>query len=129
MKSLKYIIFVGLSFLLGACYYDDPPEPVPIDPDLVFFSASIVPILDQSCNSASCHSGDEGTPIPDLTAENAYDQLVGGGYVNTTLPESSTLYLRVTGSSAGPLMPPGGRMSPTDLELILVWINKGALND
>ncbi|MGI9544000.1 MAG: hypothetical protein ACR2MX_12155, partial [Cyclobacteriaceae bacterium] len=129
MKSLRFLVITGMLCLFGSCYYDEPPQPVPIDPDLVFFSSSIVPILDRSCNNPGCHSAADDDPAPDLTAANAYDQLLGGGYVNTTLPESSTLYLRVTGTSAGPLMPPGGRMSPTDLELILIWIKKGALND
>lgn len=127
MKSLKFIMFAGIMCLLGSCYYDDPPEPVPIDPELVFFQSSIVPIFEKSCNSTGCHN--TGENFPDLTQENAYNQLVGGGYVNTTLPKSSSLYLRITGNSAGPLMPPQGRMSPTDIELIVAWINKGALND
>lgn len=127
MKSLKHLLFAGLLFLLGSCYYDDPPVPAELDPDLVFFSSSVVPIFDKACNSSGCHN--TGEVAPDLTDSNAYDELVGGGYVNTTIPESSSLYLRVTGTEDGPLMPPGSTITATDKEIILAWIEKGALND
>ena len=128
MESIKFILFTGLIYLTASCYYDEPPAPSEIDPDLVSFSGHIVPIWDKACNNSGCHSSDDGDPAPDLTAENAYDQLVGG-YVNTTVPEASIIYLRLIGNSAGPIMPPGSRLSPTDIELVLAWINKGALND
>jgi hypothetical protein len=129
MKSLKFIMIPGLMFLMASCYYDEPPPPAEIDPELVSFSGHIVPIFDKACNNPGCHSSVEGDPVPDLTAENAYDQLLGGGYVNLTIPESSILYLRIIGTSAGPLMPPGSKLTSTDIELVLAWINKGALND
>lgn len=122
-------MITGLMFLMASCYYDEPPVPPEFDPDMVSFSAHIVPIFNKACNNPGCHSSDEGDPVPDLTAENAYDQLLGGGYVNLTIPESSILYLRITGTSAGPLMPPGSRLTPTDIQLVLAWIKKGALND
>ena len=126
MRSTTYLnILVFL--LLGSCYYDDPPEPAEIDPELVYFNSNVLPIFTRACDSPGCHN--VGEVPPDLTAENAYDELVGGGYVNTTLPESSILYLRVTGNSAGSLMPPAGRLPQTDIDLILAWIKKGALND
>lgn len=127
MKALKNLIFISVLCLMGSCYYDEPPKPAEIDPDLVFFSSSIIPIMDKACNNPGCHNTDEVPP--DLTAEKAYDALVGGGYVNTTVPKSSELYLRMTGTEAGPIMPPGGRLPATDIELVLAWINKGALND
>jgi hypothetical protein len=126
MKCMKYLQFL-LLLLFGSCYYDDPPEPVEIDPELVYYNSNVVPILARACDSPGCHN--TGDIPPDLTAENAYDELVGGGYVNTTLPTSSILYLRITGNSAGALMPPAGRLPQSDIDIILAWIKKGALND
>lgn len=126
MKLSIYISFLAL-LLMGSCYYDDPPEPVELDPNLVFYNSSIVPIFERACDSPGCHN--TGDVPPDLTAENSYNELVGGGYVNTTLPASSILYLRITGNSAGALMPPAGRLPQSDIDLILAWIKKGALND
>ena len=113
--------------MMGSCYYDDPPQPSEIDPELVSFNNHIVPIFERACDSPGCH--DTGAVPPDLTAENAYDALVSGGYVNTTLPTSSTLYLRVEGTSAGGIMPPEGRLPQSEVDLILAWIQKGAFND
>ena len=127
MKYLSHITLLMLLLLMGSCYYDDPPQPSEIDPELVSFNNHIVPIFERACDSPSCH--DTGAVPPDLTAENAYDALVSGGYVNTTLPTSSLLYLRVDGTSAGGIMPPEGRMAQFEVDLILAWIQKGALND
>ncbi len=126
MKLFTYIILSLLVFM-GSCYYDNPPVPQEIDPDLVRFNSNIIPIFERACDSPGCH--DEGSVPPDLTADNAYNALLSGGYVNTTLPTSSILYLRVDGTSAGGLMPPEGRMPQGDVDLILAWIKKGALND
>ena len=126
MRLLSYSVF-SIFLLMGSCYYDDPPLPAEIDPELVSFNNHLVPIFERACDSPGCH--DTGAVPPDLTAENAYDALLAGGYVNTTLPASSVLYLRVDGTSAGPIMPPEGRLTQLEVDLILAWIQKGALND
>ncbi len=124
---MKYLSFIFCLVFLGSCYYDDPPEPSEIDQDLVFFNSSVIPILERACDSPGCHN--TGEVPPDLTADQAYDELVGGGYVNTTVPTNSILYQRLVGNSAGPLMPPAGRLPQSDIDIILAWIEKGALND
>ena len=116
-----------LLLLTASCYYDDPPQPGETDLESVSFNNHVVPIFERACDSPGCHF--TGAVAPDLTAENAYDALVGGGYVNTTLPTSSILYLRVSGTSAGGIMPPEGRLPQLEVDLILAWIEKGALND
>ena len=126
MKLLSYAT-LSLLILMGSCYYDDPPLPGEIDPELVSFNNHIVPIFERACDSPNCH--DTGAVPPDLTDENAYDALLAGGYVNTTLPTSSVLFLRVDGTTAGAIMPPEGRLPQFEIDLILAWIQKGALND
>jgi hypothetical protein len=125
MKSYILLLSIALmAFLVNSCYYDEPPKAGLINPENVSFSTHVLPIM-ASCNYSGCHN-QGGTP-PDLSAENAYRNLVSG-YVNTTIPKNSILYTRMVGTS-GQIMPPQGRMSTRNIEIILGWIEKGALND
>lgn len=124
-KLVLLFFLFGLMALMPNCYYENPPEPVPIDPDLVSFKTHVLPIFVQSCAIAECH---DGTAVPDLRAENAYRELKKGGYYNLTFPEQSVLYKAVD-YSGGLGMPPSGQLGPLDRELILIWIRKGAIND
>lgn len=72
-----------------------------------------------------CHSS--GGQVPNLTAANAYTQLMSLGYVDTTNAEGSTLYLRMN-SSTNP-MPPSGKLSDDKINKVLAWIKQGAQNN
>jgi len=116
------ILFLGIFF---SCYYDNPPEPLPIDPEQVSFKTHILPILENSCSTSNCH---DGTREPNLLNEVAYKNLTAGGYVNLLFPKESSLYKAVDFQENA--MPPGGPQLPAlDIELILIWIQKGAPND
>ena len=118
--------FLGILILsLAACYYENPPEPLPIEPEDVSFSTHILPILVNSCALVECH---DGTVPPDLSFDKAFNSLRSGGYCNSTFPKESILYKSVD-YSGGLSMPPSGQLSPLDRELILIWIQKGAPND
>jgi hypothetical protein len=123
MKGL-IVVMVALCYLLSlnACYWDNPPEPIPIDPEMVSFETHIIPIFNESCNTAGCH---DDTHAPDLRPDVAWQSLVSGGYVNTTFPEQSEIYTSVANGG----MPPTGSLSQLEIELILGWIKKGARND
>lgn len=119
------LLTVLVSIMMISCYYDHPPEPLPIDPDQVSFATHILPILQKSCSTANCH---DGTQAPDLRDDVAYRNLVAGGFVNLVLPEASPLYRSVDFVEAP--MPPGGpKLAQLDIDLILIWIQKGAPND
>jgi hypothetical protein len=60
-----------------------------------------------------------------LTAENSYNAIIGGGFVNTVVPASSLLYGEVKSGS----MPPTGALKPSDVQKILDWIRNGAKNN
>ncbi len=109
-------------FALNSCYWDNPPEPTPIDPSLISFNTHVMPIFNESCNMSGCH---DDTHAPDLREENAWQAIHSGGYVNLTFPEESGLYKSVVNGG----MPPVGSLSETEKEVILAWIKKGALND
>ena len=102
-----------------SCQYDWV-EAEPVDPDqTVSFASKIVPIFQAKCNAGVCHG--DGGKDPILTADEAYNSLISGGYVDTTTPMNSVIYTS---------MAPGGSMSnyceKADADLVLIWIQQGA---
>ncbi len=123
-----YGFLAGFIFLLlMGCYKDktvyfDTGEEITRQ---VSFSNDVVPIFNKSCNISGCHS--PGGKTPDLSIVNAYTSLSNGGYVNTSDPQSSILYLWMTGKKATP-MPIGG-INKDYNALVLAWIKQGAQNN
>ena len=94
-------------------------------PDSVSFAANVIPIFEKSCIASGCHN--TGGIAPDLTKDNAYNDLMLYGMVDTLNPASSILYARMT--SKGSPMPPSGLLKAGEDELILKWIEQGAKNN
>ena len=126
-KKLIILIVAAISITsFTACYKDiispgqDPNGP----PQQVSFSGDLVPLLTANCALAGCH---DAVPAhkPSLTAENAYDAIMAGGFVNTVVPQTSSLYTEVKSGS----MPPAGALKATDMQKILDWIRNGAPNN
>ena len=125
MKILKIILCIGI-FVAGVAMFQsfqyewiefDEPE----IPDVVSLSGDLVPIFEARCNSNVCHGGGVA---PDLRPDNAYNSLIMGGFVNVDEPETSSIYTCLL---------PGGSMvqyaAPGDAELVLAWIEQGALDN
>jgi hypothetical protein len=90
-------------------------------PDSVSFSANVLPIFDARCDNTGCHA--TGGIAPDLTTANAYTNLIVFGYVDTDLPEQSQLYLKMSTGSMAKFTSPG------DADIVLKWIQQGALDN
>lgn len=126
MRNIKFSISAILTALLivfmFSCQYDEilPPEP----PDDVTFSGNILPIFNQSCNSAGCHSGGSADFPPNLAPSFAYQSLQQGGYIDTITPENSLLYRWMIGNEGIP-MPTDGTNSFYNAT-VLKWIELGA---
>ncbi|MFH1121173.1 MAG: hypothetical protein V1775_15245 [Bacteroidota bacterium] len=107
--------------LLSGCEYDYvEPDNTPL-PTEVSFATDIMPVFNASCNMAGCHA--TGAAEPDLTPANAYSSLQDGGYINTNDPASSLIYTAMaTGSMKS-------YSTTSQVNLILAWIQKGALNN
>jgi hypothetical protein len=123
MKKSILLIFtlVGIIYL-QSCQYawlEEPPAP-PL-PDTVSYSADIQPIWDKSCNKSGCHA--PGGFSPDLTEANSYSQLWADELVDTAMPASSVIYQKIADGSMKFYAKPG------DAELVLKWIEDGALNN
>jgi len=92
----------------------------------VSFSKDISPILAKSCATSGCHSG---SVAPNLSAATAYNALVNGSFLNTGAPETSEVYLWLTGKRAI-AMPSGSANNPSNINaLMLAWIKQGAKNN
>jgi len=123
-----YGFLVGMTMIvLMGCYKDktvlfDTGEEIT---RAVSFSADIVPVLNKSCNTSGCHS--PGGKSPDLSAVNAYTSLSNGGFINPSEPQSSVVYLWMTGKKGTP-MPVSGSNKEYNA-LVLAWLKQGAQNN
>ena len=93
----------------------------------VSFSKDIVPILTNKCGISGCHAS--GGHVPTLTADVAYNALINGNYVDLSNPNTSSVYLWLTGKKST-AMPAGGPSNPSNINnLVLGWIQQGAKNN
>jgi hypothetical protein len=128
MKLRIVLLFLTgvVAIALTGCYKDvispgkDPNAP----PQAVSFSGDLVPLFTANCATSGCH---DAIPAhkPSLTAANAYNAIIGGGFINTVVPTSSIIYGEVKSGS----MPPTGALKSTDVQKILDWIRLGAPNN
>lgn len=121
--KLKIFATMVVMIAVGGCYYDilppvDPNKP----PEFVSFSGDLQPIFDRSCNTSGCH---DGAHDPNLLPEEAYSALINGGFVNTSIPTESTIYVVLNTGS----MPPTGKLPPDEIQKVLDWIKLGAPNN
>jgi hypothetical protein len=128
-KSNVGIILVAslLLYLLPGCYKDKTvvSDTGAVITRTVTFANDIIPIFSKSCSISGCHTA--GGHVPDLSAANAYNSLKIGNYFNTNNPESSVLYLWLTGKKTTQ-MPVGG-MDKDINAMVLAWIKQGANNN
>jgi hypothetical protein len=123
----RVLIFGGLLLFMGisivSCYQDViiPPVSQNTPPQFVSYSGDLQPIFTSNCALSGCHV--TGGQMPYLTEDLSYDQLVGGGYVNTVVPEQSQLYIAINGIMM-PHIP-----SASDRQKVYDWIRNGAPNN
>ncbi len=126
-KKLIILSVVALMIIATTgCYKDiispgqDPNGP----PQAVSFSGDLLPLFITNCATSGCH---DGVPAhkPSLVADKAYSALVEGGFVNTVVPHTSTIYTEIKSGS----MPPSGALKASDMQKVLDWIRNGAPNN
>lgn len=104
--------------------------------DPVSFAGAVQPILTQNCATSGCHASPGPIAGLDLSAGQAYGNLVGvasGGnpsllLVSPAVPDSSLIYLKLTAQGAS-LMPPGGSLPAEEIETVRSWIEEGAADN
>lgn len=131
---MKYYINIGLMIALWCSCYSCTYEKAELNiscspPAIVSFSNDIIPVFNQHCNTAGCHSGSNPEGGLNLEPAMAYSELMssGSGYVDTITPRYSVLHASMN-SSSDP-MPPTGKLDKCTVELIYKWIEQKAKNN
>ena len=118
MKKISAAVFGCV--LLSSCYYDIEEDLYPEGcetPQVVSFEANVQPIVDLNCAVSGCHvDGGEAPGV--LSSYQGVKDFVNSG----------DFEFRVFNSPDDP-MPPSGELGECDQELILRWINQGALDN
>lgn len=138
MKAKKIVLAAVLFLALCACSDDNVMNPVqPLAPTF----ANVEQILNNGCAFTGCHGSTNPNPIGQpliLVTGSSYDRLVNAPSAQTSgfmlvrpgLPDSSALYLRITGRGGRARMPFFGDPLPSDqTDLIRRWIESGALKN
>lgn len=104
-----------------------PPPGKPCDPDTVYFSRDILPILSTNCAYSGCH--DAGTASDGVVLNN-YMNVIGTADVRPGDPDGSDLYEMITESDPDDRMPPppNNPLSQSEIAQIRKWIVQGAKN-
>ncbi|EAR00261.1 hypothetical protein [Maribacter sp. HTCC2170] len=120
-STLVKLSLISLGFSFFGCYYDEPEE---IDSStIVSFTTDIQPIFNASC--ISCHPLIQA--VPDLTEGNSYNSIVTNEMIKANDLEASVLYQRLIGNPT--IMPSSGSLPSTEINLVKIWIEQGALNN
>jgi hypothetical protein len=92
----------------------------------VSFSKDVISLFNTNCALSGCHV--PGGHVPDLTAANAYQSLITGGYVSPGDPNNSVIMLWLTGKKS-PAMPLGRGPQQDIIADVYAWIEQGAKNN
>lgn len=130
----------ALLLTLCACSANNAMNPTQPQPQAPTF-ANVEQILNNGCAFTLCHGSTNPNPIGQpllLEAGSSYERLVNAPSVQTLgfmlvrpgLPDSSALYLRITGRGGRARMPFFGDPLPAEtVALIRRWIELGALKN
>ena len=123
----RILIYGGLLLFMGigmvSCYQDVivPTVAQEKPPQFVSYSGDLQPLWNTNCALSGCHV--PGGQVPYLTEDLSYDQLIGGGFVNTVKPEDSRLWIALNGNMMSHLP------SADDRQKVFDWIRNGAPNN
>jgi hypothetical protein len=121
--NIAMMLILWVSF--SSCYKDVILPAVGTNPNgppkFESFANDIQPIFTGNCALSGCHV--VGSQTPYLVQGMAYEDLLGGGYVNTVVPTSSTLYQMINGDMEVHIP------SATERQAIYDWIRNGAPNN
>jgi hypothetical protein len=127
---MKKVVTFGIlclftCFGLVGCYKDviypeqavDPEGP----PQFVSYKTDLAPLFNTNCAKSGCHLSPAHKPY--LSTDISYTQIVNGGYVNTSIPKESKLYIMINGEMKE-FIP-----SAVDRQKVYDWIRNGAPNN
>lgn len=118
---MKYVIGFCLLFLLLVPHFSCTHEIQGLEGiDTVCFQTQVLPIIQSSCGTSGCHSGNG-----EEFALTNYDEI--RSHVEPGYAHRSEIYRAITSKWINP-MPPNGALSEEARTLIRVWIDQGAKN-
>ena len=125
--SLAFVAFFTI-LMIHSCQYDfiEVPQPPPPNPvDTVSFANEIETIFNDNSNCTACHN--TGGQSPDLTTGNAYNSITTMSLVDTANPETSLIYWEPNPNNDAEHT--WKKYTESQSQLVLQWINQGALNN
>ncbi len=140
-ELIAFSILVLISLTMTGCSktVTSPIGPGSPSDTLVSFENDIQPIFNSYCAVSGCHAGPQPQDGMSLAAGTSYSQIVNvqcidvPGYllIKPYYPDSSFLYLKITGNSAAGIRMPYQRqpLSDTMTATIARWISQGARNN
>lgn len=143
IRCMSNALTVGAALFVVACGGDPTGSPSPpVVPSGSTFSAAVQPILTANCAFAGCHAGATPQQGMNLSAGQAYANLVGVpsqqvprlSRVAPGNPDSSYVILKLEGAAGavggvGTTMPLGGELTIAEIATIRAWVSAGAAND
>lgn len=126
MRPVLYAILIFAVLIgLSSCYKDIITPSLAADPDgpaqPVSYKNELAPLFNSSCALSGCHVS--GGHKPYLSTDISYQQIVNGGFVNTSLPKESILYKMINGEMAQYIPSSANRQKVYD------WIRNGTPNN
>lgn len=142
-RTLLSLLLVGsIAVLLTQCKHEAPEmdenkgtevkDTTPISKsdtcsfDTIYFVSEIKPIFNNFCATSGCH---DAATASDGVILDTYDNIIETGDIEAFDISAGDIYKRITHDDADKVMPPGGRLTPEQINAIKVWINQGALNN
>ena len=127
MPTPQKILFIGLSMLLlSACYYDKKDQVYPqaavstCDTANITYTITVTTVLNANCNN--CHGANANTLGAGIVL-NSYatvkPYITNGRLVNSILQNGN----------ASPMPKNMAKMDNCSINKIILWVNKGALNN
>ncbi len=127
---MKFFL-LSILILLMSCTRDKGLEinPSCTIPEKISYSKDVQPLLTTNCLGGGCHQGTNPAGNLDLSSANSYKELSesGSGYIDTINPKFSVLNAQL--NSASNPMPPTGKLTDCNLQLIYQWMEQGAKNN
>ena len=128
---------ISLFFLVLSCKHESPFENIdpdtitdPIvsyncDDDTVYFVNTIKPLINNSCATTNCH---DANSAKDGIVLDSYANIIISGEVKPGKPFDSKLFEVIT-DDGDDVMPPNNPLNSSQISLIKLWIEQGALNN
>lgn len=121
----KYIVSVALVFMIvtSACYNNNmeylyPQVPGSCDTTNVTFSGKVKPVLDNNC--VGCHNTANASGSVNLDGFSNITPYVNNGKLMGTISHTSGF---------SPMPKNGNKLSDCQINVVQIWINKGANNN